>query len=502
MIADKLTLSRKFLLLIGVPLCFEMCLLFSLWGLKIQTEQLATRVEHSRELVRLTSKIIRALYSTGTVLFETGLSDLDRVELAAKETSSDIDKILRQLAELTTQDPEEQDSVTRITHLVRIGENFVAPDTWSSEGNKELAFRERCRAFKLLDRIIKELERIETKEERQIKIRQSDWARSDMIQRWIVCLGAISSVGLSIVIAKVFYQSVISRLSIISHNAKNLAENKPLLPQQTGGDEIANVDASFHLMAKRLEEVENLKQQFITMITHDLRSPLTTQQFFLGMITSGYFDQEPETLKTRASVVTSDLNRLIALIGNLLDLEKMEANKLSLAPTTVEIASLLDRALVSVSGLSQAKRLITKLDVPEHAQVQVDEDRIVQVLVNILSNAVKFSPKEGEISIIVRREDANWLIEISDEGPGLPQEFQARMFNRFEQASLDSARVHGGSGLGLAISKLLVEAHKGTLSAKCLDSGSCFTIALPGCPLPESAVQISSTHGLDADNRK
>ncbi|CAN5739315.1 hypothetical protein BH10CYA1_BH10CYA1_34640 [soil metagenome] len=211
-------------------------------------------------------------------------------------------------------------------------------------------------------------------------------------------------------------------------------------------------------------ELERLKQEFVSMITHDLRTPLTSVQCFLTLIAEGVFDEKNESLKSKAAGMESETSRLINMIGSLLNLHKLEAGKLQLTPEVVMVSRIISRSVQSISALAEDRKVPLKIiPVEENLLVNADGDYTVQVLVNLLSNALKFSPSGSPVSITVEATNELVKIMVTDKGRGIPKDFQDRLFNRFEQSRLTDARVEGGSGLGLSISKAIVEEQGGNI---------------------------------------
>lgn len=216
------------------------------------------------------------------------------------------------------------------------------------------------------------------------------------------------------------------------------------------------------ISAKR--EVERLRQEFISMITHDLRTPLTSIQCFLNLITDGVFDDRVAMLKGRTAEVEQETSRLIDMINNLLNLNKLEAGHLELCPDVMPVRSIIKRSVHAIADLAASRGVdLQVMEVPDSIQVDADVKYTVQVLVNLLSNALKFSPPGTTVSLWAEELDQFVKINVRDQGKGIPAEFQSRLFNRFEQAHMSDARVHGGSGLGLAISKAIVEQQGGKI---------------------------------------
>jgi PAS domain S-box-containing protein len=246
----------------------------------------------------------------------------------------------------------------------------------------------------------------------------------------------------------------------------------------------ADVSLKFLIVVEDItarHEMERMKQEFISMISHDLRSPLTSIQCFLNTVSAGLFDDKMPQLKEKTSHAEEETTRLINMINSLLDIDKMEAGRLELFIDVVPCRDLIRSALQSVEALAQKRAVRLQADdPPREIHVSADTDMVVRVLVNLLSNAIKFSPADEEVVIKVSVADSFVTLSVTDHGPGIPEHFRQRMFNRFEQAAISDARVKGGTGLGLAISRAIVEQHKGTIGVNSKEgSGSTFWFTLP-----------------------
>jgi PAS domain S-box-containing protein len=236
-------------------------------------------------------------------------------------------------------------------------------------------------------------------------------------------------------------------------------------------------------------EVEQLKKDFVAMVSHDLRTPLTSLLSSLTLLSTGSSGRlDAQSTKIVASA-EDELTRLIRLINDLLDVAKMEAGKLELQLDGFEVSSIVSAAVNAVSGLAKVKEISIDV-VKTKAEIVADKDRVVQVLVNLLSNAIKFSPQGGSIQISVE-ETADWLeLSVIDHGPGIPRDSRDLIFERFKQlkgaAALD---VSVGSGLGLAICKKIVQAHSGSIGVDSKEGeGSRFWFRIPCNLRPASVV--------------
>jgi len=228
-------------------------------------------------------------------------------------------------------------------------------------------------------------------------------------------------------------------------------------------------------------EVERMKEEFVSMISHDLRTPLTSIQCFLNMLGEGMYDENMKTMKEKARGIEGDATRLIHMISNLLDVQKMEAGRLQMFLDIVPCHDIITRSVQSVEALSVKRKVpITVGNCDKSLHVRADCDYTIQVLVNFLSNAIKFSPTGAPIELTVQTQESFAKIMVSDRGPGISAEFKERMFNRFEQAQVSDARVKGGTGLGLAICKAIIEEHGGEIGVESdHGSGSTFWFTLP-----------------------
>ena len=228
---------------------------------------------------------------------------------------------------------------------------------------------------------------------------------------------------------------------------------------------------------ERLEEVEQLKKGFLSTVSHELRTPLTSIRGSLGLLASGAAGPLSDHVVEVVALAERNAIRLMALIEDILDLERLETGKVELKMTRVPIASILRRAIESLAAFSAQGVSVEAPTVS--SSIDGDADRIVQVLVNLLSNAVKFSPPGGVVTIAVTA-DGKWTeFRVIDHGRGVPAAHQCAIFERFRQVDPSDAREKGGAGLGLAICKSIVEQHGGSIGVESEEgAGSAFWFRL------------------------
>jgi PAS domain S-box-containing protein len=227
------------------------------------------------------------------------------------------------------------------------------------------------------------------------------------------------------------------------------------------------------------KEVERMKQEFLAMVSHDLRTPLTSIQFSLSIILSQPTDNLAADTLDEIKAAERNCNNLINLINSLLDVEKIESGKLELDLAPFKVSNLISRATDAVAAFAQ-RNGVTLDFAPSELQVVADEDRLLQVLVNLLSNAIKFSPKGGAVHLAVSSTPA-WLeFTVTDQGPGIPEDYKAAIFDRFQQVKMSQYKRKGGTGLGLAICRAVVLAHSGEIGVRSKEGeGSSFWFKIP-----------------------
>jgi len=229
--------------------------------------------------------------------------------------------------------------------------------------------------------------------------------------------------------------------------------------------------------------MEQLKNEFISMVSHELRTPLTSIRGSLGLIAAGAVQGVPETTRSLVDIAHRNCERLARLVNDILDIQKVESGTLTLRNVPVAVLPLLEQAIAANREVAKGYGVSLVLgDVAPSACVCADGDRLIQVLTNLLSNAARFSPAGERVVLSVARKDGMVRVSVRDFGPGIPEEFRPRVFQKFSQAE-PHADGHKGSGLGLSISKGLIERMGGRLAFETQSGkGTTFSFELPECP--------------------
>jgi PAS domain S-box-containing protein len=244
-------------------------------------------------------------------------------------------------------------------------------------------------------------------------------------------------------------------------------------------------------------EVERLKREFVSTVSHELRTPLTAIRGSLTLLAVGALGKMGDQADKAVKIAERNCLRLINLINDLLDIEKLEAGKLEMVYEEAPVAPVIDRSVEAVRAFAEqyAVRIETE---SVDAKLFADSDRIVQVLVNLLSNAVKYSPRDGVINVKMERRDQAVRFNVIDQGRGIPPEFIDKVFERFQQVETMDSKRKGGTGLGLAICRAIVEQHQGKIGVESeLGKGSCFWFEIPVVQQKEEPAVVLSLPSVD-----
>lgn len=287
-------------------------------------------------------------------------------------------------------------------------------------------------------------------------------ARQDAIEssaqaRQILILGLAGNLALTLLLVFFIVHGLAKRLNTLMENTMRLPQRQALNAPISGFDELAALDRSLHDTSAELAKAYEFRTEFMQMIAHDLRSPLTSCLVGIDLLHSAAL-ADPD--KQRFSAIRTSLSRVIELTNDLLLIEQFECAKLPLALEAENMHELVDQACSSVVGLAGVKSLKLENQV-EVEYVMADRKRILQVLVNYLSNALKFSAPESSVTVTSVKTAECLKVMVRDSGPGVRLEDQDKLFERFFQAK--EGKLVGGTGLGLAISKMIVEAHGGSV---------------------------------------
>jgi signal transduction histidine kinase len=242
--------------------------------------------------------------------------------------------------------------------------------------------------------------------------------------------------------------------------------------------EIGALAQAFNTMCSKLKEVDKMKSDFFALMSHELRTPLTAIKEGTNLFLEGKGGEVTDKQTKLLTIISEESNRLIGLVNSVLDLSKLESGMLTFNFVKAELSPLITRVMNEVGALAEAKRITINRDVPELPSLSMDTERMLQVLRNLIGNALKFTPRGGTVSITAHREEKAVIVCVTDTGPGIPKEHIAAIFDKFRQVP-GAGRLQG-TGLGLAIVKHIIQTHGGTVWVQSeVGIGSTFTFQLP-----------------------
>ena len=574
-----LSLSKKALMLVSIPLAFEVVFVASLATLLHQAEYERGREAHAREVAMHFNNLLRLLLDRGSSLVFSYLAKSEVFHQRYLDGQKQTDKEEAQLFDVVRNEPFEREATVRLLKLNKVCRDNLSAASYSMKAGNLQEAKEDWRKVQVAmedlranyDLVVKQHETVEHERRKAQVGYQKDL-------ELLLYAGVGFNILLAVCLALYFNRGTSQRFQVLIDNTTRLASGQILMPALSGNDEIAYLDQTFRQMSESLararqkeravvenaaemictintqnrltsvnpacetilarsvsevlgsnlndliyphdkertlneikkivaekskgsfetrllkkdgidvdvafsaqwsdieqslicvvhdislrKSIERLKRDFVAMVSHDLRTPLTAVQMVLGLMQAEAYGEISSTGHERLGEAEGNVDRLIALVNELLTLDKMESGMLELTPTSVTVEEVIEPAMNMVSGVAAQHQVQIEVLPYGHKTLYADKDRIVQVLSNLLSNAIKFSPTEGKVIVIVEQHAETTQISIADQGRGVPPEMQGAIFERFKQVEPADERKKGGTGLGLAICKAIIERHGGSI---------------------------------------
>lgn len=228
------------------------------------------------------------------------------------------------------------------------------------------------------------------------------------------------------------------------------------------------------------KNLERMKAEFVAMVSHEIRTPLSSIQMTHSLLESE-LSESMDPFMTKSLVVAKDnVTRLMALVNNLLDLDKLESGFIEFLPENEAAWQVVETSINAIESLFKKKSIEVKHNIDPNLYIYADKERLVQVLINLLGNAIKYSEPGSKITVKARKEGKAVRFSVTDTGRGIPADKLSTIFERFRQVEASDEKVHKGAGLGLAISKAIIERHKGKMGVdSTLGEGSTFWFTVP-----------------------
>jgi two-component system sensor histidine kinase BaeS len=290
----------------------------------------------------------------------------------------------------------------------------------------------------------------------------------------------LAAVLAALALSLLFSRSVVAPVQAMSNATQRIAEGHyEERLQVTGEDELSQLAARFNQMAEKLNEIESMRRRLIGDVSHELRTPLTAIKGSMEGLMDGVLPANEETFQQ----IHTEADRLNRLVDDLQELSRVEARAYPLDIRPLDVSSFVQTVIKRVAPQAESKRISLRLELsPDLPRVLGDEDRLIQVLTNLVGNALQYTPDGGHVTISATRINHEVLISVRDTGVGISPEHLPHVFDRFYRVDKSrSRRGTGGSGIGLTIARALVEAHGGRISAESVGDGkgSSFSFTVP-----------------------
>lgn len=283
-----------------------------------------------------------------------------------------------------------------------------------------------------------------------------------------------------------YHQTSERKIIGIGREVSGLRKDGSIFPMDLAVSEMTVNDQKIYTGIMRditeRKQMDKMKNEFISTVSHELRTPLTSIRGSLGLIVGGAVGALPQQAEEMLKIATNNTERLLLLINDILDIQKIESGQMAFKFKKLEIMPFLEQSLIDNEAYgNQYKVKFVNIQKLPNTHVYADNDRLMQVIANLLSNAAKFSPENDivEISVAIHHGDSV-RISVTDHGPGIPEEFQPKLFDKFTQSDSSDTKQKGGTGLGLSISKVIIEKHGGRIDFISREGiGTTFYIELP-----------------------
>lgn len=496
----------KGILIVCVPLVFQMVFFGMLISQIQKLEVEVARETRARRIMQTIGKLSELTYeiAASAVQLKSVIMNTDRSKLThfmevinvGKEQAAEY---RLQLKSLIKGHPDEEEAFQKLDRFYEktdkisdlINEGFQGGSTAIPALQQLTEFREMRKGLihELTDAAKTFMHRYEKIEkgspEAQKRLRDS--------QKGVIIFGMLGNVVIAFVLVLYFSRSITDRLKVMTLNTMLLAKRQPLMPAISGTDEIAQLDGVFHSMADALELAAREKQEFLELVAHDIRSPMTAVLGNLVLLNLGKLGELTPEAKQRMLSAEDNSRRLITVINDLLDLEKLESAQTDFLKTDVRLEELLEACLLNVEVVADRVGVSLDLDVPDETlTVNTDKGRLSQVVENLLHNAIAFAGVQKEIVVRAIRSSELAEIAITDKSRRVPAELLEHAFDRRSSAHTKEIRQYFGKGLALPLSKLIIESMGGKIGVRAVEGqGTTLWISLDLVQQPLSLVQSS-----------
>ncbi len=335
---------------------------------------------------------------------------------------------------------------------------------------------------KRVDAILKELGSLEITSRQDITKRVEMLGEAGSSARQMVIGMAITAMVLILITSFFITRAITRPLKVLVGKTRDIANG--VFDGQlniSSSPEVLELAKAFNTMCEKLKVLDKMKSDFFSSMSHELRTPLTSIKEGISLLRDGVGGTVPDKQKRLLTILTLETNRLIELVNSLLDLSKMEAGMMTYTFKEGSLAPLVERATIEMVPLVESKKIhLERKGFRQLPPIRMDGERILQALRNLIGNAVKFTPREGRVTISAKQANQEVEVSVSDTGPGIPPEKLMTIFDKYQQAGAAGSYQMKGTGLGLSIAKHIISSHGGRIWAESKSGeGSTFIFVLP-----------------------
>ncbi len=472
----KLSVAQKGLLLATVPLLFEIAFLGKLSFDLMEAERESNRITNRREVAAEASHVLMSFFSVGSSVLTYGVKGSTLESSAFERLKTSVNESLEKLKPLSVSLSEEDQKhiITLESHLqaaVELIGSYISEMT--SPAHHPGSFDVMRFRKSLMAQVTPFIDEIAYFTESDATASRTADSTSTII------VGVILNIALAMLLVLYFSKSIRGRIAVLQENASRFQKGKMLKKRLLDEDEISALDSSFHGMADRLTAANLEMRQYYLDLNNQLNAPLASLKDTLIMLSeSSSAMTEDGRVKLKKSA--NSVDRLVRLINELTTIEERAKGEVVLDKSDINLTDLISSAIGSVADYAAKKEIELSQDVPADVVVLVDRDKLIQVIVNLLSNALKFSPAKSKVIVRADVSSETFAIHVIDQGTGIQAKDKERLFKRFEQAENQVVSDIKGTGLGLSICRDIVDAHKGKIGVDSeFANGSDFWFEIP-----------------------
>ncbi|MBY0356608.1 MAG: HAMP domain-containing histidine kinase [Candidatus Obscuribacterales bacterium] len=424
----QLTIAQKGFLLVAVPLAFEIVFILFLTMLVVQADRATEAANRSRLVVVQAQALLNSFFNAASSVVAYGATHDAIFASRFEALQARLPGELHFIEASSVHSEKQKEAIRRIKLLTERGMEILAEAKNNCDrGSFSLPFLSVMEARKEVERLLGQLMSevsIFIEEEQKVKASSPDEAsRSRQMVAQFLAFGVAMNIIVALFLVNFFSKSINARLSVLSENSRRFQSGQELLLPLSGNDEISAVDKNFHEMADALtiaaekeKEMERIKSELAAVINHDLRSPLTGVNSFLTLLADGVYPDLPEKVLQRAKISVASTNRLISLVNNLLDLEKLDEALLVETPETFYLAIVFDQVMETVQDLVDKKNVSVVISSTTDLKIVCDRARFERLLLNLIIKAIDSSERNDKIDITLETKNSFLEIRIIDAG--------------------------------------------------------------------------------------